>query len=197
MTQEYEYESRSVATPSEHVVNRKAHRESFEGIGTVTIRPFAIGPDGVRRYEEHTRHNLIVREGRKTLVDLLIGATGKRLKFIRWGSGGAPRYPEGDPLEPYEVADGDMNVMTHVVDKLLNTPERVSPTEIRYTETVISDEVDNDINEAALMLEDPANLARSIFARITFPTNRLTSDQGTGIEIVWSIRFDKVSEETV
>lgn len=185
------------ATPDEHVVSKKNHRESFEGIGTVTIRPFTIGADGERVFSETTRHNLIVREGRKTLVDLLIGATDKKLKFIRWGSGGAPSFPDGDPLEPYDVVDGDLDVTTMVVDKLLNTPQRVSPTEIRYTETIISDEVDSDINEAALLFEDPLNLAKSIFARITFPTNRLTSDQGTGIEVIWSIRFDKVSEETV
>lgn len=185
------------ATPDEHVVAKKNHRESFEGIGTVTIRPFTIDEDGKRVFTESVRHNLIVREGRKTLVDLLIGATAKKLKFIRWGSGGAASFPDGDPLEPYEVIDGDLDVTTMVVDKLLNTPQRVSPTEIRYTETIISDEVDSDINEAALLFEDPLNLAKSIFARITFPTNRLTSDQGTGIEVIWSIRFDKVSEETV
>lgn len=196
MTQFHE-SSRLSASPDEQVLSKKAHRESFEGIGTVTIRPFQIGEDGTRHYDESVRHNLIVREGRKTLVDLLIGATGKRLKFIRWGSGGAPSFPDGDPLEPYDVEDGDLDVSTIVVDKLLNTAQRVSPTEIRFTETIISDEVDSDINEAALLFEDPANLAKSIFARITFPTNRLTSDQGTGIEIIWSIRFDKVSEESV
>ena len=193
----YEIESNVTPRPDEHVVAKKDHRESFEGIGTVTIRPFTVDASGGRIYTESVRHNLIVREGRKTLVDLLIGATSKRLKFIRWGSGGAAKFPDGDPLDPFDVADGDLDVSTAVLDKLLNTPQRVSPTEIRFTETIISDEVDSDINEAALLFEDPLNQAKSIFARITFPTNRLTSDQGTGIEIIWSIRFDKVSEESV
>lgn len=178
------------------VLSARTTKESFSGIGEVLVRPFTLGPDGERVYEESLRYNLIVRQGRATLIDLLTGATKKRLKFIRWGSGGAPMFPDGDPLEPFEVSDTDLDVTTPVLDKLLNTPERVGPTEIRYSETVISDEADADISEAALLFEDPDNFTKSIFSRITFPTNRLRADQGTGIEIVWTIRFDKVSEES-
>ena len=194
----YEYEQMIKADEhDEAVLSNFAKKDSFSGIGEVLVRPFSVNPDGSRTYEEDLRYNLIVREGRKTLIDLLIGSTRKKLKFIRWGSGGAPRFPDGDPLNPYTVVDTDMDVSTQVVDKLLNTPVRVGPTEIRFTETVISDEVDSDINEAALLFENPDNLTKSIFSRITFPTNRLKADQGTGIEIVWTIRFDKVNEENV
>lgn len=181
------------AEPVEAILSSSTHRESFKGIGTVTVTPFRI-IDGQRIDEPFTKHNLIVREGRRTLIDLLIGATRKKLKFIRWGRGGAAAFPDGDPLLPFDVADTDLDVMTAVIDKQLNAPARVTPTEICFTETIISDQVDSDINEAALLFEDPDTLGKSIFARITFPTNRLKSDQGTGIEIKWSIRFDKVAE---
>lgn len=173
---------------------KKKRKESFEGIGTVTIRSFKTVA-GERVFTSITRHNLIVREGRKTLIDLLIGATNKKLKFIRWGSGGAPRFPDGDPLVPYDVQEGDLDVQDFIVDKLLNPPVRVSPTEIKFSETIISDEVDSRINEAALLFEDPMNQNKSIFARITFPTNELSAEQGTGLALDWSIRFDKVTEE--
>lgn len=178
------------------VLSGHTTKDSFTGVGEVLVRPFTTDADGTRRYGEELRHNLIVRQGRATLIDLLTGATTKRLKFIRWGSGGAPVFPDGDPLEPFDVVDTDTDVAIPVVDKILNTPERVSPTAVRYSETVISDEVDADISEAALLFEDPVTYAKSIFSRITFPTNRLRAEQGTGIEIVWTIRFDKVTEES-
>lgn len=191
-----EFEQREVlgAEPVEAILSSMHREESFSGIGTVTVTSFTIGPDGNRIYGECTKHNLIVREGRKTLIDLLIGSTRKKLKFIRWGKGGAAAFPNGDPLLPFDVDDTDLDVGTTVLDKQLNPPERVTQTEIRYTETLISDQVDSDINEAALLFENPDTLAKSIFARVTFPTNRLKVDQGTGIEIKWSIRFDKVAE---
>lgn len=131
------------------------------------------------------------------MIDLLLGATTKRLKFVRWGSGGAARYPDGDPLDNYDVDDEDLDVATSLVEKTLNTPQRISPTEVQYTETVISDEVDSDVNEAALLFQDPTNGNKSIFARITFPTIRLTAEQGTGIELRWAIRFNKVEESNM
>lgn len=179
------------------VLSARTTKDSFSGVGEVLVRPFTLGPDGERAYEESLRYNLIVRQGRSTLIDLLTGGSRKRLKFIRWGSGGAPVFPDGDPLEPFDVNDTDTDVAAPVLDKLLNTPQRVGPTEVRYSETVISDEVDADISEAALLFEDPVDFSKSIFSRITFPTNRLRAEQGTGIEIVWTIRFDKVSEESV
>lgn len=189
----YEQREHVGAEPVEVVLSTKEHRESFSGIGTVTVTPFRI-VDGERIDEPFTKHNLIVREGRKTLIDLLLGATRKKLKFIRWGKGGAAAFPDGDPLLPFDVEDTDLDAKTAVLDKQLNTPARVTQTEICFTETIISDQVDSDINEAALLFEDPDTLGKSIFARVTFPTNRLKSDQGTGIEIKWSIRFDKVAE---
>lgn len=182
------------AGESVFTMQSRSHKESFFGIGEVTIKKFKL-VDGVKIYEDdELRYNLIVKDGRKTLIDLLIGATTKRLKYVRWGSGGAPRYPDGDPLNNYEVADTDLDVATSLIQKPLNTPTRVSPTEVLYTETIISDEVDSDVNEAALMFEELNTTNKSIFARITFPTIRLTAEQGTGIELRWAVRFNKVEE---
>lgn len=172
----------------------RRHKESFTGIGEVTVQTFRM-VDGVKVYnEDEVRYNLIVKDGRKTLIDLMLGLTNKRLKYVRWGSGGAPRYPDGDPLNNYDVQDTDLDVATALIEKPLNAPTRVTPTEALFTETIISDEVDSDVNEAALFFEELNTANKSIFARITFPTIRLTAEQGTGIELRWAIRFNKVEE---
>lgn len=174
----------------------KVHeKESFQGIGSVTIRPFKMREDGTKEYlPTFNKNNLIVQLGRASLVDLLIGAKKKKLAFIRWGKGGALSYPDGDPLNPLPVSDTDSDVASFLLDKPLSPYTRISPTEVQYLETVICDEIDSDVNEAAMFFEEEVSLARSIFARITFPTVRLTIDQGTGIEIKWIFNFTKAEE---
>lgn len=176
------------------VMRKREHKDSFSGIGTVTIRPFKLGEDGTKHYFSVTKHNLIVAAGRGSLVDLMIGAKQMKLAYIRWGKGGALSYPAGDPLNPLPVNDTDTDVVTFLLDKPLSPYTRVSPTQVDYVETLICDEVDSDVNEAAMLFEDSTSLARSIFARITFPTVRLTIVQGTGIEIRWSFNFSKADE---
>lgn len=186
-----------VSHNGEHsVVPAIKKRESFYATGTVFLRQFKM-VDGEKVYldEPPFRCNLIVKKGRETLIDLLIGATQKKLTYIRWGKGGAPAFPDGDPLEPYEVEDTDEDVRISLLDKKLNAARRISSTEIEYTETLICDEVNNDINEAAMMFEDPTSLERSIFARITFPTIRLTVEKGTGVELKWIFNFSKAEEQ--
>lgn len=171
------------------------HEESFTGIGVVEIRPFRL-VNGEKEYfqDSFSKHNLIVQNGRETLLDLLLGVRKKHLKFIRWGKGGAPSFPEGDPLSPYEVGDADTDVDTLLLDKPLSAHNRLSPTTVEFVETLISDEVNDDVNEAAMMFEDAESKDRSIFARITFPTARLTVEKGTGIEIQWVFNFRSVRE---
>lgn len=171
-------------------------KESFKGIGIVEIRPFQL-KNGKKVYDfnNFTKQNLIVMQGRATLMDLMLGLTSKKLTWIRWGKGGAPTFPNGDPLEPYEVQDTDTNVYEHVLDKRLNPPNRLMPTVCSFTETIICDEVDDDINEAAILFEDPDTLEKSIFARITFPTARLTIEKGTGIELEWTYNFNSAKEQ--
>lgn len=171
--------------------------DGFSGIGTVTIRPFTIGPDGSKEYYSLTKNNLIVEAGRASLIDLIIGAKKKKLKYIRWGKGGALQFPAGDPLNPLVVNDKDTNVATFLLDKPLSPFTRISPTEVQYVETLICDEVDDDVNEAVMLFEEEGTLTRSIFARITFPTVRLTIAQGTGIEIKWVFNFSKAEDETL
>lgn len=173
------------------------HSDGFSGIGTVTIRPFKIEENGTRTYFSVTKNNLIVEAGRGSLIDLLIGAKSKQLKYIRWGKGGALAFPDGDPLNPLTVDDADTDVATFLIDKPLSPYTRVSSTQVDYVETLICDEVDSDVNEAAILFEEADTLARTIFARITFPTVRLTIVQGTGIEIRWSFNFTKAADTTV
>lgn len=178
-------------------MRKQEHSDGFSGIGTVTIRPFKIEEDGTRTYFSVTKNNLIVEAGRATLIDLLVGAKKKKLKYIRWGKGGALSFPAGDPLVPLVVNDSDTNVVQTLLDKPLNAYNRISPTQIEYVETLICDEVDSDVNEAAILFEEEVTLAKSIFARITFPTVRLTILQGTGIEIKWSFNFTRAEEVPV
>lgn len=176
------------------MIRKREHSDSFSGIGTVTIRPFKILPGGKKLYLPVTRHNLIVEAGRSSLIDLMIGARRKKLTYIRWGKGGALRFPEGDPLNPLIVDDKDTDVKTFLLDKPLSPYNRTSPTDVEYIETLICDEVNDDVNEAAMLFEDADSQERSIFARITFPTVRLTIEQGTGIEIRWVFSFTKAEE---
>jgi hypothetical protein len=67
---------------------------------------------------------------------------------------------------------------------------------VQYTETLICDEVDSDVNEAAILFEEQPALTRTIFARITFPTVRLAIVQGTGIEVTWQFNFAKSDDTT-
>lgn len=182
---------------SERKVRSKTGRkESFYGVGKVEVRPFKM-VDGKKVFIEDAffKYNLIVRKGRSTLIDLLIGTTRKKLTYIRWGKGGAPKFPDGDPLEPYDVLDADEDLGLPLLDKPLNPYTRLSPTELQYVETIICDEVNDDVNEAAMLFEDPDTKDRSIFARITFPTVRLTVEKGTGIELQWVFNFNSSREE--
>jgi hypothetical protein len=173
-------------------------KESFAAIGTVEIRPFKlIGGEKVFDYDAFQKNNLIVHKGRETLMDLLIGFRNRKLTYIRWGKGGAPSFPEGDPLSPFEVQDTDEDIATLLLDKPLNPYNRISATELEFIETLISDEIDDDVNEAAMMFEDADTLDRTIFARITFPTVRLTIEKGTGIELQWVFNFNSTKEEIV
>lgn len=178
-------------------LKKKKHRDSFSGIGTVTVRPFKIGKDGKREYFAVTKHNLIVQAGRGSLIDLITGTKQLTLKYIRYGKGGALAYPAGDPLNPLPVNDTDTDCATPLMDKPLSPFTRVSATQVDYVETLICDEVDSDVNEAAMLFENAVDLSRSIFARITFPTVRLTIAQGTGIELKWSFNFSKADEVPV
>lgn len=178
-------------------IKKRSHKESLSGIGTVTVRPFKIGENGERHYFSVTKHNLIVAAGRGSLIDLITGTKQLTLKYIRYGNGGALAYPAGDPLNPLPVSDTDTDVAAFLLDKPLSQFTRVSQTQVDYVETLICDEVDNDVNEAAMLFEDSTSMARSIFARITFPTVRLTIVQGTGIEIRWSFNFSKADEVPV
>lgn len=167
------------------------HDDGFSGVGHVHIRSFRW-VDGEKRYEEDIfKSNLIVQQGRATLLDYLSGVYTKRLKYIRWGKGGALPYPDGDPLAPLAVQDTDTNVSMFLIDKLLGSPTRPTSTQLVYTETLISDEIDDDVNEAAMMFEDTVTFNRTMFARVTFPTVRLTSDRGIGIELRWTFNFSR------
>lgn len=172
------------------------NKESFKGMGLVEIRPFTM-IDGVKVFdtEAFSKHNLIVLKGRETLMDLIIGLRRRELSFIRWGKGGAPAFPTGDPLEPHEVQDSDTNVQSFLLEKPLNPYNRLSPTELEYVETLISDEVNDDVNEAAMMFRDLDTGERTIFARITFPTVRLKIEKGTGIELQWVFNFNSTKDE--
>lgn len=179
------------------MIRKREHSDGFSGIGTVTIRPFKLLANGKRQYLPVIKNNLIVEAGRGSLIDLLIGARRKKLTYIRWGKGGALSFPEGDPLNPLVVDDKDIDVATFLLDKPLSPYNRTSLTQVEYVETLICDEVNDDVNEAAMLFEDLDSMERTIFARITFPTVRLTIEQGTGIEIRWVFNFTKAEEVEV
>lgn len=172
--------------------------ESFKGIGMVEIRPFKL-VDGEKVFfvDQFSKHNLIVEKGRESLMDLLIGFRTRRLAYIRFGNGGAPSFPEGDPLEPFDVLDSDIDLAKTLLEKPLNAYKRISKTVVEYTETLISDEVNADVNEAAMMFEDTKSFEKTIFARITFPTIRLTIEKGTGIEIQWVFNFNSTQDDVI
>lgn len=179
------------------MIRKREYSDGFSGIGTVTIRPFKVLPNGNRFYLPFTKNNLIVEAGRAALLDSLTGVKRRKLSYIRWGKGGALAYPDGDPLNPLPVEDKDTDVKAFLIDKPLSPFKRTSPTEVEYIETLICDEVDDDVSEAVMLLEDQESMERSIFARITFPTVRLTIEQGTGIEIRWVFSFTKAEEVEV
>lgn len=176
--------------------NTHSHKESFYGIGTVEVRPFRlVAGEKVFITDKTTKHNLIVLKGRETLIDLLVGFRRRKLQFIRFGKGGAPVFPDGDPLEPFEVADADTDVAEFLIEKPLSPYRRLSATEVEYVETLISDEVNSDVNEAAMFFTDLDTQEKSIFARITFPTVRLTIEKGTGIEVSWVFNFNSTQDD--
>lgn len=181
--------------PKVKIGQRLNRMEGFSGEGWVEVKPFdLVNGQKMYRYDEFSDHNLIVSKGREGLIDLLIGVKPKTLKYIRWGKGGALAFPDGDPLAPLPVSDTDEDVTSFLLDKQLSVPTRPSPTQVVYSETLISDEVNSDVNEAAMMFEDNVTFVRTIFARITFPTLRLTNDRGTGIDLTWTFNFTRSTE---
>lgn len=168
-------------------------KSDFEKVGEVQIQVFQMLADGTKVYipDYFEKNNLIVSTGRSVLMDLMLGETRKQLSFIRWGKGGAPAYPAGNPLEEFEVEDSDIDVKDLLLQKNLGPHERLTPTSVRFTETIISDEVDNLVNEAGIFFRDPQTGEESIFARITFPTVSLFIGKGFGIELAWTFNFNK------
>ena len=164
----------------------------FVRIGEVTLKTFRMVNGEKVYFDYFKKNNLIVEAGRAVLMDLMLGLTRKKLTFIDWGKGGAEFYPKGDPLQEIKPDDADTALYDFVLRKELNAFNRLSPTSVSYTETLISDEVDSDINEAAMIFEDPQTKEQSIFARITFPTVRLLIDKGMGIELTWVFNFKKI-----
>lgn len=172
-----------------------AKKESFRAVGSVCIRQFKM-VDGEKQYfDDFKKNNLIVMQGREGLLDILSGAKKMHLKYIRYGQGGALKFPKGDPLDAIPVQDNDIDIGIFLKDKVLSTPKKLSRTELEYRETLICDEINDDVNEAAMMFEEDETKKRIMFARITFPTVRLTVDKGTGIEIIWRFNFNQATEE--
>lgn len=167
--------------------------ENFDAVGEVELQTFRFDDNGEKVYFDYfEKNNLVVKIGRAAVVDLILGESRKKLTFIAWGRGGAPEYPQGNPLDEFDVEDKDEALAEEVIKKLLNPHERLEPTRFRFTETLISDEVDSNINEAALVFRDVESGEESMFARITFPTIALLADKGFGIELAWTVNFRKV-----
>ena len=166
---------------------------NMEARGAVKLSFFRYDNEGNKEYfDYYDKDNLIVEVGRSVVVDLIVGESNKQLTYIEWGRGGAPKYPDGDPLIEYDVKDTDIELGDSVLKKALNPHERVSPTSIRYVETLISDEVNSNINEAALIFRDRVTGEETLFAKITFPTVSLLVDKGFGVELSWTINFRKI-----
>lgn len=167
--------------------------DGFDAVGEVEIRKFKFDEEGNKIFvEPYEKNNLIVEIGRSVVVDLILGESRKKLEFIEWGSGGAPTFPEGDPLIEHEVNDKDVSLGHAVIKKKLNPHIRMNSTKFQYIETLISDEVDSNINEAALIFRDVETGEQTMFARITFPTISLLADKGFGVELTWTINFRKI-----
>jgi hypothetical protein len=180
---------------TEKVGSVLTRKESFRAVGSVCIRQFKM-VDGEKQYfDDFKKNNLIVMQGREGLLDILSGAKKMHLKYIRYGQGGALKFPKGDPLDAIPVQDSDIDIGIFLKDKVLSTPKKLSRTELEYRETLICDEINDDVNEAAMMFEEDVTNKLMMFARITFPTVRLTVDKGTGIEIIWRFNFNQATEE--
>lgn len=168
------------------------NNDGMDAVGEVTLRTFKM-VNGEKVYiNPFEKNNLIVEVGRGVVVDLLLGLTNKKLTFIEWGRGGAPSYPEGDPLNEYNVKDTDTKLSEVLIRKKLHDHTRLSTTKVQFNETILSDEVDSPVNEAALILYDEKTAEETMFARITFPTVSLLEAHGFGIDLKWTINFREV-----
>lgn len=157
--------------------------DSFNARGTVEIIIRDIEGNIV---SDGGKHNLIVKMGRSELIKKIAGtSTIGAVTKCGVGNGGTAIPTPAVPIAPI---DGDTALYNTILVKNLGTATvdlTQSSPQVTFTTLFNYAEVNNNVNECALIFSDGTTL----FARYTFPTVAITAVSGFSMEIDWTIQF--------
>ena len=158
--------------------------DSFSAKGYVHIKK--IDKRTMEVVEEIDNHNLIVKSGRSTLINLLIGNSALKITKMAIGKGGANLSTS--PFVPIAPTDGNTNLASPILTSGLATiSPNLTGTNPQVTFTALFDclDVKSLVNEVGLFFND----GTTMFARYTFKTVSLETDSNFSLQVSWTIEF--------
>lgn len=132
-------------------------------------------------------HNLIVKMGRTTLINMLAGNKTESVSKMAVGRGGTADLTT-NAFNPVAPTDGDTALAEKVrMENITTKSVETSGTNPKVTFVALFDcaDVDSLVNECGLFFTDGTTL----FARHTFDTVSLKSTSGFSLQISWTIEF--------
>lgn len=159
--------------------------DHIEGRGTVSKK--LIDKRTGEVVKEFTDHNLIVKTGRSTLIQMIAGKTITSVTHMAVGSGGTLDHTT-NAFNPIDPKDGD-EALAHkeYMAELISTTTNLEGTNPKVTFVGLfdCDKVDSLINECGLFFKDQVTM----FARHTFDTVSLRETSNFSLQISWTIEF--------
>lgn len=159
--------------------------DHIEGRGTVSKK--LIDNRTGEIVKEFTDHNLIVKTGRKTLIEMLAGDKTTWVTKMAVGSGGTANHTT-NAFNPIDPKDGDeaLEEEEHMVELMSTTTDfKGTNPKVTFVGLFDCDDVDSLVNECGLFFKD----GTTMFARHTFDTVSLRNTSNFSLEISWTIEF--------
>lgn len=159
--------------------------DHIEGRGTVCKRLIDNRTGEV--VKELTDHNLIVKAGRSTLIQMIAGEQTTSVTHMAVGRGGTANLRE-EAFNPVEPTPNDQGLNEKVTMKqLLSKDTNLTGTNPKVTFVGVFDctEVNSLINECGLFFKGETVM----FARHTFDTVSLKRESNFSLQISWTIEF--------
>ena len=159
--------------------------DHIEGRGTVSKK--LIDKRTGETVKEFTDHNLIVKTGRNTLIEMIAGKKTTKVTKMAVGCGGTADLGV-NAFKPIAPQDGNEALNQHkfMVESITATTD-LTGTNPKVTFVGLFDcaKVKSLVNECGLFFED----GRTMFARHTFDTVSLQETSNFSLQISWTIEF--------
>lgn len=159
--------------------------DHIEGRGTVSKK--LIDKRTGEIVKEFTDHNLIVKTGRETLIEMLAGKKSTSVTKMAVGSRGTADDTTNafNPIDPKD-SDRALGEQKHIVETMPPTTDftETNP-KVTFVGLFDCDDVNSLVNECGLFFKD----GTTMFARHTFDTVSLRNTSNFSLEISWTIEF--------